>query len=71
MTIDQIIEHQRVFFRSGATLPLPFRQAALKRLYQAVEQHEEEIAAALTADLGKSASEGFMCETGLVKTEIS
>lgn len=71
MTIDQIIEHQRVFFRSGATLPLPFRQTALKRLYQAVEQYEEEIAAALTSDLGKSAFEGFMCETGLVKTEIS
>lgn len=71
MTIDQIVEHQRAFFRSGATLPLPFRQTALKRLYQAVEQCEEEIAAALTSDLGKSAFEGFMCETGLVKTEIS
>lgn len=71
MTIDQIVEHQRAFFRSGATLPLPFRQTALKRLYQAVEQYKEEIAAALTSDLGKSAFEGFMCETGLVKTEIS
>ena len=71
MTIDRILESQRTFFRSGATLPLPFRQSALGRLYAAVEKYEDEIAAALTADLGKSAFEGFMCETGLVKTEIS
>ena len=43
----------------------------LKKLYSAIEKNEEEIAKALKTDLGKSEFEGFMCETGLAKTEIS
>ena len=71
MDIDQILQNQREFFRSGATLPVDFRIAMLQKLRSAVERHEEEIAAALKADLGKSGFEGFMCETGLVKSELS
>ena len=71
MTIQQIVEAQRRFFRTGATLPIPFRVSMLKRLRDAVKRHEEEIGRALAADLGKSAYEGFMCETGLVLTELS
>ena len=36
-----------------------------------MKAHEGDIHAALTADLGKSAYEGFMCESGLALTEIS
>jgi aldehyde dehydrogenase (NAD+) len=36
-----------------------------------VEKYENEIAQALQADLGKSDYESFMCETGLVKNELS
>lgn len=71
MEIDKIISAQRKFFESGATIPVKFRVEMLKRLYNAVKKYENEICAALTADLGKSAFEGFMCETGLVLTEIS
>ena len=71
MNIDRIIEKQREFFKSGATLPVKFRKAMLEGLYIAVKKHEKEIAQALKADLGKSAYEGFMCETGLVLSEIS
>ena len=69
--IQTLLEKQRAFYRSGATLPVSFRIAQLKRLYAAVKQHEKEINAALKADLGKSAYEGFMCESGLVLSEIS
>ena len=68
---DVLIEKQRKFFATGATLPIVFRIAMLKKLYAAIEMYEDEITAALTADLGKSGFEGFMCEVGLVKTEIS
>ena len=71
MNIDLLLENQRKFFRTGATLPVDFRIAMLKKLQSAVEQHEAGITASLTADLGKSDFEGFMCEIGLVKTELS
>ena len=69
--IDIILESQKEFFRSGATLPVDFRIEMLKKLYSAIEKHEEDIAKALTEDLGKSSFEGYMCEIGLAKSEIS
>lgn len=71
MNIDQILEKQRSYFRSGATLPVNFRIDMLKRLRDAVKKYEAEIGDALKADLGKSDYESFMCETGLVLSEIS
>lgn len=69
--IGEILESQRKYFESGATLSVKFRIEMLKRLYNAVKAHESEIEEALTKDLGKSAYEGFMCEVGLSLTEIS
>ena len=69
--IQIILEKQRAFFNSGATISVDFRIAALRKLYAAIRVHEDEIHAALTADLGKSNYEGFMCESGLALTEIS
>ena len=71
MDIDEILESQRAYFRSGATLPVEFRVARLRDLYNAVKRHEDEICRALSEDLGKSDFEGFMCEVGLALTEIS
>ena len=69
--IQQVLASQRAYFQMGATLPVAFRIAMLKRLYAAVQSRRDEILAALTADLGKSGYEGFMCEVGLSLTEIS
>ena len=69
--IQQLLRQQREYYHSGATLPVSFRVQQLKKLYAAIRQHEEEIHAALTENLGKSAYEGFMCETGLVLSELS
>ncbi|MBR5032424.1 MAG: aldehyde dehydrogenase [Treponema sp.] len=66
-----LLQNQRKFFFTGATLPLQFRIAALKKMQAYIKQNEKEITDALTADLGKSALEGFMCEVGLVLSEIS
>ena len=69
--ISKIVENQRAFFSSGATLDVNYRMEALNKLYDAVKQKEAAIAEALRADLGKSPEEGYMCETGIVLGEIS
>ncbi|MDD5944730.1 MAG: aldehyde dehydrogenase [Clostridia bacterium] len=69
--IDTIIEKQRDFFATGRTLDVNYRINALKKLRYAVKKHENEINAALKADLGKSAFEGYMCEIGLTLSELT
>ena len=71
MNIHEMVEKQRKFFHSGATLPVSFRKEMLQRLRSAVDRYEPDIAKALAADLGKSDYESFMCEIGLVRSEIS
>ena len=71
MNIKELLEKQRKYFDSGETLSVEFRVRMLKRLYAAVKKYEDEIEEALTKDLGKSEFEGFMCEVGMVLTEIS
>ena len=70
MDIHEIAEAQRAYFRTGATLPVAFRLKMLRKLRDAVKSREADIAEALAADLGKSAFESFMCETGLALSEI-
>ncbi len=74
MTQDEIhslLEKQRTFYRTGATLPVSFRIQQLKKLYASIQTHEPQISQALQEDLGKSNFEGFMCEIGMVLAEIS
>ena len=66
-----ILEEQRKYFLSGATLSYEFRKAMLKKLYDGVIKHKKNILDALYKDLGKSETEGFMCEVGLVLSEIN
>ncbi|MBR4824146.1 MAG: aldehyde dehydrogenase [Spirochaetaceae bacterium] len=69
--IKALLEKQQKYFRTGATLPVDTRIKALKKLYAYIKNHESEITGALTADLGKSSFEGYMCEVGLVLGEIT
>ena len=69
--LDCLLESQRRFFDTGATLPVNFRIQMLKKMYTSIKKYETEISKALTADLGKREFEGYMCETGLVLSEIS
>lgn len=68
--IETIVSRQREHFRSNATLPVAARKAALRRLHDVVAAHEADITDALASDLGKSAEEAYMCETGLSLSEI-
>ena len=71
LDFQKLIQRQRAYFKTGATLPVQFRIEALKKLQASIKKNEKEITDALSADLGKSAQEGFMCEVGLVLSEIS
>ena len=69
--IQALVSRQREYYKSGATLDTGFRISKLKKLYEAVKRHEKDIARALKEDLGKSGYESYMCETGMVLSEIS
>ena len=55
--IQNLLEKQRTYYRSGVTVPVKFRIEQLKKLYAAVKKYQNEINDALTADLGKSHQE--------------
>ena len=69
--INNIIDTQRRFFATGATLPCSYRIDALRRLKDSIKRHESDILAALKSDLGKGPQESYMCEVGLTLSEIS
>ena len=71
MKIEETMTAQRQFFRTGKTLPLAFRHAALEKLHQSIVAHEADINAALHADLNKSPTESYMCEVGMTLSELS
>ena len=71
MEPDSLVGAQRAYFQSGATRPLSARRQALLALRRAVALHQDDIARALFLDLGKSKSEAYLTETGLVLQELS
>ena len=68
--IAEVVDRARDAFRAGETRPLEWREATLRRLRQLVVERESELLAALTADLGKPRSEGWLTEVGFVLAEI-
>lgn len=69
--IKDLVSRQRRYFLTGETLPVEARLEALKKLKKCIREQEREINEALKTDLGKSAYESYMCETGLVLSELS
>ena len=69
--IRKIVSDQKIYFESGATLPVEKRICALKKLQIAIKRMEPQIIQALYADLGKSQTESYMCEIGMVFSEIN
>lgn len=61
---------QRAFFRSGATLPLVFRQQMLDALSSALHAYEQRLADALWKDLHKSYEEAYLTEFSIIYAQI-
>lgn len=70
-SIASIVEAQRRYFRTGATLPVKWRIAQLKALRKAVIENEAALERALGEDLGRSAVEAYLCDIGPIIVEIN
>ena len=68
--IKAIVDKQRTFFRTGATLDVKWRIEQLKKLRAAVKAHAEEMEQALAEDLGRSAVEAYLCDVLPIVFEI-
>lgn len=66
----EMILRQRRFFAKGYTKNISYRELQLRRMYQWISGHEDEILEALRQDLNKSPFEGYATEIGIVKEEI-
>lgn len=71
MEIEQLIRKQRAYFEKGKTRDVSWRIGALQTLRRCIVKHQKEIEAALKEDLGKSGMESYMCETGMVLSELT
>lgn len=69
--IKSLVDAQRSFFLTGRTLDVSYRIQALKRLKAAIQRHESRLHNAILKDLGKSSFESYMCETGMVLSELT
>lgn len=69
--LHDLLQAQKEYFASGATLSVDHRDKALRHLRSAILAHEDRLLEALKADLGKSAAESYMCEIGMVLEELS
>lgn len=61
----------RQYYNSGATRPISFRKEQLKKLKQAILDHEQSLYDALHADLKKTPEESWVTEVGFVIAEIN
>ena len=68
--ITKIIEAQRDFFASGATLTYEFRREQLKKLQVALKEWEKPLCKALWNDLHKSPEEAILTELSIVGGEL-
>ena len=68
--LDEIMKKQREFFATGKTKDVKNRIKHLKKLKQAIKDHEEDIYDALAGDFGKSQFETYMSEIGTVLVEL-
>ena len=70
-SIHTVVQKQRAFFRTGATLDVHWRIAQLKKLKAALLENKEALQKALYEDLRKSPMEAYLCDIGPVVVEIN
>src|SRR6476620_11930308 len=69
-TPAEVVARARAAFDNGTTKHRAWRVAQLRALRTLLVEHEAEVAEALHADLGKSANEAWVTETGFLVREI-
>lgn len=69
--IKNIIEQQKILFKTNITKNVDFRIQSLQKLKSSICMHEKDIADALYSDLHKAPSESYMSEIGVVLSELT
>ena len=69
--IHNIVEKQREFFLSNATLDVSFRKRQLIKLRESILKNQRKLEKALFEDLGRSDVEAYFCDIGDVIMEIN
>lgn len=67
----ELFNKQKAYFKTYETIDINFRIQSLIKLQSAIKKYEKEIINTLYQDLGKSEYESYMCEVGLVYSEIT
>lgn len=70
VNINLLFSNQKTFFSSQKTKPVDFRLKQLRLLKKSILKLEDEVYAALFADLKKSKEESFFSEMGIILNEI-
>ncbi len=60
--IQDLVNNQRAYHRTGATLPVEFRLEQLKKLRDLIVEHEDELHEAIYNDFGKSKHDNQLTE---------
>lgn len=68
--IRQLVENQRDYYRSNATLPVEFRINQLETFKNLLHKHEDELFAAIDKDFGKSKHHAQLTETFPLHEEL-
>lgn len=71
MDIQTLVDTQREFFNTTYTKDVNHRLEVLKNIKNWMINHEDLICEALKKDLNKDATEAYMCEIGLVLSELN
>ena len=68
--LDELLQKQKDYFRTGETRDIEFRISKLKRLKKAIKIYEQKVLEALRKDLGKPEQESFFSEIGGIYASI-
>lgn len=68
---DNILKRQKEFFQRGKTLDVNYRIDILSKLYNAIIKYNDDIEMSLKKDLGKSKTESYLTEIGIVLASIN
>lgn len=71
MEIESLLRKQREFYNTRITDDVNYRIKKLKKLKETIKEKEENIYEALKKDLGKSETEAYMSEIGMVLEDLS
>lgn len=69
-SIEEVYRKQKAFFLSGRSRDISFRKENLLKFKAAIKEYEPRLKEALYLDLGKSSTESYATEIGIVLSEL-